>query len=74
MRTVLFGGGVEMTGGLGERLKVRKESVGKHRCSKCALTLCLRSKMESSKGGEGFLLPKFSLRWLHNIQIKMTFR
>lgn len=65
-----------MTGVLGERLKVRKESVGKHRCFQCsALTLCLRSKMESSpKEGEGFLLPKVSLRWLYNTQIKMTFR
>lgn len=39
-------------------MKVRRESVGQHRCSKCcALTLCLRSRMESSLKGVGWVLP-----------------
>ena len=60
MRTVLFGGGVEVTGVLGERLKVRRESVGKHRCFQCsALTLSVFKKQngEQSKGGGGVSSP-----------------
>lgn len=58
MRTVLFGGGVEMTGVPGERLKVRKESVGKHRCFQCsALTLFKKQNGEQSKGGGGVSSP-----------------
>lgn len=50
--------------------------MGKHRCFQCCtLSLSVFKKQngeQALKEGEGFFLPKLSLRWLFNIQIKMT--
>ena len=75
--SIYLGMGQRWLGCLVKDWKWGKRVQGKHRWFKCCaptISVFKRQNREWSKGGEGFLLPKFSLRWLPNIQIKMTFR